>query len=125
MAILPSQMRPGLDEDFHLLAGDVACLDDRGCKACGHRGCRLTRSKRPVACELFPLVLANGGLYLYKTCPAAVFAPLADTIGIGHEAAAWLSGFSPAELRHIALNLPAQKLAERYVYLDIAVAYPA
>ena len=125
MALLPGQLRPDLDEDFYLLADDMAYIADRGCKAQGGRGCRLTRERRPVACCLFPLVLANGGLYLYKTCPAVVFTPLAYLSGAGHSAAAWLANFSPAELRHIALNLPAQTLAERYIYLDIAVAYPS
>ncbi|MDR1659339.1 MAG: hypothetical protein LBR94_03225 [Desulfovibrio sp.] len=121
MALLPWQTRPDLGEDFYLLAGDMAYIADRGCKARGGRGCRLARERRPVACCLFPLVLANGGLYLYKTCPAVIFTPLADLSDAGHSAAAWLTGFSPTELRHISLSLPAQILAERYIYLGIAV----
>ncbi|MDR3358684.1 MAG: hypothetical protein LBN96_07550 [Desulfovibrio sp.] len=124
MALLPGQLRPGLDEDFYLLAGDTAYIADRGCKARGDGGCRLTREKRPVACSLFPLVLANGGLYLYKICPAVIFTPLAELSALGRDAAAWLAGFRPAELRHVSLDLPARTLAERYIYLDIAVAYP-
>jgi Fe-S-cluster containining protein len=123
MALLPRQMRPGLGEDFYLLAEDVAYIADRGCKANDGHGCRLVREKRPVACCLFPLVLANGGLYLYKTCPAVIFTPLADLFDAGRSAATWLANFSPAELSHISLNLQAQTLRERYIYLDIAVAY--
>ncbi|MDR2744506.1 MAG: hypothetical protein LBB66_04835 [Desulfovibrio sp.] len=124
MALLPRQVRPDLGEDFYLFADDMAYIADRGCKAHGGRGCRLARERRPVACCLFPLVLANGGLYLYKTCPAVIFTPLADLFDAGRSAATWLAGFSPAELSHISLSLPAQTLAKRYIYLDIAVTYP-
>ena len=123
MALLPKQMRPDLDKDFYLLANDMAYIADKGCKACGSRGCRLTQEKRPVACGLFPLVPANGSLYLYQTCPAAVFTPLTDWTDIGRTAATWLSGFSQAELAHISLTLSAQSLAENYIYLGIAVRH--
>jgi Fe-S-cluster containining protein len=124
MALLPRQMRPGLEQDFYLLTDNVACLDGRGCKACGSRGCRLKRENRPVACGLFPLVLANRGLYLYKTCPSAIFVPLAEWTAIGSAAAHWLAGFSRMELSHIALTLPAWKLAKNYIALEIPVKYP-
>ncbi len=70
MKLLPSQQHAHLDRDFFLLAPDTACLDDRGCKSCGPEGCRLPRQRRPVACSLFPLVLLERGLYLYKICPS-------------------------------------------------------
>ena len=73
MKLLPSQQHAHLDRDFFLLAPDTACLDDRGCKSCGPEGCLLPRQRRPVACSLFPLVLLETGLYLYKICPAVFF----------------------------------------------------
>ena len=76
MKLLPSQQHDHLERDFFLLAPDTACLDDRGCKSCGPEGCLLPRQRRPVACSLFPLVLLDTGLYLYKICPAVFFLPL-------------------------------------------------
>ena len=99
MALLPGQLRPNLSDDFY----------------------RLMRAQRPVACGLFPLVPANGGLYLYKTCPAVIFTPLDRLADLGLEAARWLSGFNLADLRHISLELPLRTLADDYISLDITL----
>lgn len=121
MALLPAQIHPHLSDDFYLLDADTAYLDARGCKASTDHGCRLELAQRPVSCGLFPLVPANGGLYLYKTCPAVILTPLNDLAALGLEAARWLNGFTLAELRHISLDIPAQTLAERYISLNISL----
>lgn len=121
MALLPGQLRPNLTDDFYLLNKDTAYLDARGCKSCTERGCRLPREQRPVACGLFPLVLANGDLYAYKTCPAVIFTPLDRLADLGLVAAHWLAEFSLTDLRHISLEISAPALAERYLSLSIGV----
>lgn len=120
MALLPEQLHPNLADDFHLLNKDTAYLDARGCKSLGPTGCRLPFERRPVSCGLFPLVPANGGLYLYKTCPAVFFAPLAQLGTLGVTAAQRLTArFSPQDLCHISLHLPEEVLAESYISLGI------
>ncbi|MDR3363255.1 MAG: hypothetical protein LBO64_10540 [Desulfovibrio sp.] len=121
MALMPDQIRPDLDEDFYLFNSDTAYMDARGCKSATQRGCRLDRSKRPHACGIFPLVPANGGLYLYKICPAVLFTPLITFAEIGLEAARWLAEFNPADLGHISLNLSSETLARGYISLDVRV----
>lgn len=121
MALLPGQLRPTLSDDFYLLNADTAYLDARGCKSDTDHGCRLMRAQRPVACGLFPLVPANGSLYLYKTCPAVIFTPLDRLADLGLEAARWLSGFNLADLRHISLELPLRTLADHYISLNITL----
>ena len=74
-----------------------------------------------MACGLFPLVLVNGGLYLYKTCPAVLFSPLIRFADLGLEAARYLVGFSLEELRHISLTLPCETLARDYIDLRISL----
>ena len=124
MALLPGQLRPGMAEDFYLLNADTAYMDARGCRACTAHGCRLPRPQRPVACGLFPLVLNAGGMYVYKTCPAALFTPLSELADLGRQAARWLQGFPLKDLEHIALHLPATALAERYISLSLPVYAP-
>lgn len=121
MALLPSQLHANLEDDFYLLNADTAYLDARGCKADTDHGCRLPHAQRPVACGLFPLVLANGSLYLYKTCPAVIFTPLERLAALGLEAGRWLTGFSLENLRHISLDMGEQTLAERYISLSIGI----
>ena len=99
-------------------------MDGRGCRSCTSQGCRLPRPERPVACGLFPFVLNAGELYLYQICPASMFTPLAQMAELGREAAAWLANFSQREQEHIALNLPADVLTDRYIKLHISVYNP-
>ena len=91
MKLLPSQQHAHLERDFFLLAPDTACLDDRGCKSCGPEGCLLPRQRRPVACSLFPLVLLDTGLYLYKICPAVFFLPpsISRKLSCGNASSIW------------------------------------
>ncbi len=121
MALLPSQIRPDLDKDFFLLDGDTAYIGAQGCKSDTARGCRLPLALRPVACGLCPLVLANGGLFLYKTCPAVLFTPLLRFADLGLEAAHFLRRFSLEELRHISLELPCETLSRDYIDLRISL----
>ena len=121
MALLPSQIRPDLDRDFYLLDAQTACLDQRGCKALGEQGCSLIREQRPLACGLFPLVLANGALWLYQICPASLFVPLAGWMPLAHKAAAWLATLPESDLRHISIELDKTTLTDRYVNLHITL----
>lgn len=124
MGLLPEQLRPGLANDFYLLNKDTAFMDGRGCRSCTNQGCRLPRPERPVACGLFPFVLNAGEMYLYQICPASLFTPMARMAELGREAADWLAKFSQQEQEHIALNLPAAVLTDRYINLHIRVYNP-
>ncbi len=119
MALLPSQLHPGLEDDFYLLDPETACLDRRGCKALSPNGCRLPRASRPLACGLFPLVLANGSLYLYAICPAALHVPLMEWTGLAERACEWLSCLPADDLRRISLHISADTLADRYISMHI------
>lgn len=121
MALLPSQIRPDLNKDFYLLDSDTAYIGSQGCKSDTPHGCRLSLAQRPVACGLFPLVLVNGSIYLYKTCPAVLFTPLVRFADLGLEAARFLLGFNLTELRHISLDLPCETLAQNYIDLRISI----
>lgn len=121
MALLPSQMRPDLAKDFYLLDEQTAYMDSRGCKALGSQGCSLAKEQRPVACGLFPLVLANGGLWLYKICPASILVPLAEWLTLAAKARNWLRTLSEAHLRHISITLDAATLTDRYVNLNMTL----
>ena len=124
MALLPGQISARTPSDFYMLNKNTACLGKMGCKSETPAGCRLPRELRPVACGLFPLVLANGRLYLYKTCPAVMFNQLATFADIASSAAQWLSTFDEKELRHISLNLPENVLARDYIDLGIGIFDP-
>lgn len=119
MALLPSQLHSGLEEDFYLLDPETACLDRRGCKSFSPNGCRLPRASRPLACGLFPIVLANGCLYLYAICPAALYVPLMEWTSLAERAGEWLSTLPTADFRRISLNVPAATLADRYIPMHI------
>lgn len=121
MHLLPRQIGPDTPDNFYLLDEQTASLDHRGCKSCTSHGCRLDFSKRPIACGLFPLVLANGRLYAYKICPATIFASLSELEALGQEAASWLRGLPDNDLRGISISLDPKKLSERYIDLDIRV----
>lgn len=125
MPLLPSQLRPDLAEDFHLLSPSVACLDQRGCKALTPAGCRLARSQRPPSCNLFPLILHEGALYFYQACPAVLFATLDDLLRIGESAARDLPRlYTPDELRAISAPLAPETLVHKCISLDVRVQGP-
>lgn len=119
MHLLPRQIDPDTPDNFYLLDEHTALLDRRGCKSCTSQGCRLDFDKRPVACGLFPLVLANGRLYAYKICPATIFSSLDDLECLAQKAAAWLSTLPEDELRRISICLDQKSLDERYIDLEI------
>lgn len=121
MALLPHQLKPDLQDDFYLLNYNTAYLAEKGCKADTPTGCRLQLAERPVACSLFPIVLANGGLYLYQNCPAALFTPLAVFYELALKAAQMLNNFSLSDLRHISLAFEAETLADHFINLHVRI----
>lgn len=121
MALSSSQVRNNAAARFHLLDCRTACLTTAGCKSDGPNGCTLDLPDKPLACGLFPIVLANGGLYLYQNCPAVVFTPLIRFLDIARKAAQRLEALTLDELRHISLWLTADKLAAGYIDLHIGI----
>lgn len=120
MPLLPSQLRPDLADDFHLLSPSVACLDQRGCKALGDAGCRLDRRRRPPSCNLFPLILHKGELYFYQICPAVLFSTLDALLDIGETAARDLQRlYTPDELQAISAPLAPETLVHKCISLDL------
>lgn len=120
MGLLPEQTA-GAQERFFLLDSQTAALDRRGCKSDSVHGCKLVLKERPVACGLFPIVLANGGLYLYMMCPAVIREPFATFLELGRKAGDLLVRRPLEQLRHISLWLNADTLARKYAYLHIRV----
>lgn len=119
MALMPDQTGPENEKDFYMLDAATASLDGRGCKSSTAHGCRLPRHKRPPACGLFPFVLANGGIYLYKSCPAALFTPMVELAKMAKDAAAHLRSWDSENLRHLSLELFPSVLAEKYIDMNI------
>lgn len=121
MAILPGQMRPNLEDDFYLLNFNTAYLAEKGCKSDTASGCRLSLAEKPVACGLFPLVLANGKIYLYQNCPAVLFTPPARFYGLALEAAKMLNNYELEDLRHISLDFDPETLADHFIDLHVRI----
>lgn len=121
MALLPKQVGPENINDFYMLNFNTAYLGAEGCKSITPHGCRLPHPKRPMACGLFPIVLVNGGLYLYKCCPAVLFTPLVEFAQFGLEVEKELKKLSLDELKHISLDLPENVLVEKYINLLISI----
>ena len=121
MGLLPRQCSPDAVKNFHLLDSYTACLLDSGCKSDSSHGCTLTLEEKPLACGLFPIVLANGGLWLYQHCPAVVFTPLIRFLDIARKVAALLNELTLEDLRHISLWFTAEKLASSYIDLRITI----
>lgn len=121
LPLLDAQISDRTPEDFYLLDPRTACLDRRGCKALGAEGCRLPRSLRPVACNIFPVVLVGEELYLYRICPAVMLTPEATMPAIARQVRDYLNGFSHSELEHLAIRRPAEDLAAKYRALGLPV----
>ncbi|MBQ9407294.1 MAG: hypothetical protein IJU37_11240 [Desulfovibrio sp.] len=121
MKLLPAQLGSHLEEDFYLLDATTACLDRRGCRSCTDTGCRLPRSRRPVACGLFPFVLNKNSLLLFARCPASFFTPLSHMELVGRDAARWLASLPREDRARIALDLPPATLADRYLNLHMRI----
>ena len=121
MALLDSQISARTPNDFYLLDEHTACLDRRGCKALGPVGCRLEHRLRPVACGLFPLVVVNSRLYLYRVCPASIFVPEGAMRAMAAEVRDWLDTLSAADIERISITRRPEDLAEKYVDLALPV----
>lgn len=119
MALLPSQIAPGNAENFHMLDNSTAYLGKNGCRSATVHGCRLTPRQKPVACGLFPIVLVNGGLYLYQNCPAVVFTPLVQFLDIAKKAVKMLLQLPSEDLAHVSIWLNDDVLASSYLDLRI------
>ncbi|MBD5641138.1 MAG: hypothetical protein HDQ91_01800 [Desulfovibrio sp.] len=121
MPLLERQRREHLDRDFHLLDSLTPYLAAPGCKACGTEGCRLKLEEKPLACGFFPVVLANGGLYLYKNCPAVIFSPLIRFMELGLKVGEYLQTLDLDELRRLSLWLNCDTLSRSYIDLRISL----
>ena len=120
MPLLPSQIRPDLAADFHLLSPSIACLDQRGCKALTATGCRLERDRRPPSCNLFPLILHEGALFVYQVCPAVLLSTLDTLLRIGECAARDLPRlYTPGELCALSTPLATETLVHRCISLGV------
>ena len=121
MALLESQISARTANDFYLLDRHTASLDQRGCKSLGPAGCRLPQELRPVACNIFPVVLIQEGLYLYRICPAVTLNPKAELRAMALHVQAWLNALPQAAIRRIAISRTAAELAGKYLDLRLRV----
>lgn len=121
MPLLPKQDRPGLEKDFHLLDSLTPYLARAGCRSDTDQGCRLPIDQKPIACGLFPVVLVNGGLYLYQNCPSVIFNPLIRFMELAKRAAEMLVQLELADLRRLSLWLTPEALSRSYINLRITL----
>ena len=120
MPLLNNQLKNS-EEYFYLENENTAYMDKRGCKSHSNKGCKIPREKRPIACNIFPLVLANGQLYFYKICPAILFTPLNVLLNIAQESKKFFNSFSKKDLQHISINLPERIILDRYIPANILI----
>ena len=121
MALLDRQISARTSEDFYLLDAHTVSLDQRGCKALGQSGCRQPRQLRPVACNLFPVVLVNRELFLYRRCPASVLIPETAWQDMALRIQDWLNAMPPADINRISMTRRPEDLAARYQNLHLSV----
>ena len=119
MALLDRQLSERTAEDFYLMDEHTASLDERGCKSITPHGCRLDNDRRPVACNLFPYVLADMRLYLYECCPAAMFKPKEELMKVAGQVAAYLASLPYADVERISIHLPEKDLVRDYLDLGM------
>lgn len=119
MPLLPRQLGPDNKANFYMLDKNTAYIGAEGCKSDTATGCRLTLAQKPVACNLFPIVLIKGKLYLYQTCPAVLALPLGAFLQIALQAAQMLDTFTLQELQHLSIDVPCEILSEKYINLHI------
>ncbi len=122
MALLDRQISARTPDDFYLLDSRTASLDRRGCKALGPGGCRLERELRPLACGLFPLVLVNRRLYLYRICPASMLEPLESFREMAVRARDMLGALPAADVERISIARDPGDLKAKYLDLGLDVA---
>lgn len=121
MPLLPDQYEKNASHEFYMLDARTAYLARAGCKADGPHGCTLARRDKPLACGLFPIVLINGGLYLYQNCPAVIYAPLIRFMEFARDAAQMLMEFPFEQLLHLTICLSREKIIKSYINLHIAL----
>lgn len=77
----------------------------------------------PCGLHLFPLVLLERGLYLYKICPAVLFLPLDRWFVMAREAMAWLARLAPQDLERLAIHIPDTSVQERFIDLELPLPF--
>ena len=120
MALLDSQVSQRTAGDFYLLDSHTAALDKRGCRALGPKGCKLDNTLRPIACNIFPYVLVNGRLYLYRVCPASMFMKKDALLSLGKEVHVCLAALPEVDRARISITREESDLAEKYLDLGLA-----
>lgn len=121
MPLQPAQSGRKAADKFHLLDFHTAYLARAGCKSDSINGCRLKAFEKPIACGLFPVVFANGHLYLYQNCPAVICTPLIRFMEFAKKAAEMLYQLSESELWHLSICLPLDTIARAYIDLRICL----
>lgn len=121
MPLLASQSEKGANDRFYLLDDKIAYLARPGCKSDSPSGCKLRICDKPLACGFFPIVFANGGLYLYQNCPAVIFTPLIRFMEFAKKIAQILIQYNIEELYHLSICLTLEKLASSYIDLHITL----
>ena len=121
MPLLERQIKDDPKDRFYLLSPEIAYIGAEGCKSDTASGCSLSLQEKPVACNLFPIVLINGKLYLYQNCPAALFTPVAEFMETGKKAGEWLMKFKVEELKHLSIKMEDSMLAEKFIDLHIRI----
>lgn len=121
MALLDEQLAPDAAKHFYLLEPRVAYLGREGCKSLGKNGCLLPLKKRPPACGLFPIVLIDGRLYLYKRCPAAMLADAEEFAALASHAEKYLKSLGEHSARAISISVDPSELKEKYADLGIEI----
>lgn len=121
MGLLIRQIGPDNSDNFYMLDSKTACIGALGCKSDTPAGCRLKLEQKPVACGLFPIVLVNGGLYLYQMCPAVLSKPLCIFLDLAQKAAEMLAQFDTEDLENISISLSCDELQKKYINLHITV----
>ena len=121
MALLDEQATPDAGEHFYLLEPRVAYLGREGCKSLGKNGCLLPPEKRPPACGLFPIVLIDGKLYLYKRCPSAMLAGSEKFATLAMSAEKYLKNLGEQSAREISISVEPGELKEKYLDLGIEI----
>lgn len=124
MALMPWQINGNNNNDFYMMNADTACLGKQGCKSITDKGCKLPDERRPIACGIFPIVLINGRLYLYKPCPATQDFPIEKFINLAKKAAKKIGRLSPEEQRHLSINLSKAVLEKKYIDLETEIFEP-
>ena len=121
MALLDRQITRQTGQDLYMIDRHTACLDQRGCRALGPNGCNLKRDLRPVACNIFPYVLINRRLYLYRICPVSMFLSSDRIFELAEVVRLWLDVQPEADIRRISIYRSPDELEEKYIDLSMPI----